>query len=579
MNHVVSPALVAAQEAEARVLECVRRRENFLLEAGAGAGKTYSLVEVLRHLINEQGVKLRRNNQCIACITYTNAATEVIASRIDRNPVVFVDTIHAFCWSLIKRFQPVLRREVAELPEWQERLQEIGRVGNRQIHYDLGYRRTTDEILSLHHDDVLILMVKMLPLPKFQNLLVSRFPIVLIDEYQDTNMVVMTAMKRHLAGRHEGPLIGLFGDHWQRIYDDTCGRISHEAIRDIGKGANFRSATSIVAVLNAMRPELEQATKDETFVGSAAAYHTNAWQGNRRPAGGGGHWTGDLPADVAHQYLNALMTRLKADGWDFDRTKILMLTHNVLAMEQGYSTLKGVFSFSDSYIKKHDDYIAFFLDRLEPACDFYLSKQYGKMFERLGEVAPRIKTHSEKLAWAAVMNRLTELRNRETIGSVIDFMRESPLLVLPESIQRREAAVREVTPDNGAEVSDDVRRVQRLRAVPYREVMALTKFVNGHTPFATKHSVKGDEFESVLVVVGRGWNRYDFNKYLEWAAAPNNVSAEDWDAYERNRNLFYVSCSRPTTRLAILFTQRLSANALNTLTRWFGANSVISFSP
>src|SRR3546814_4976367 len=110
-------------------------------------------------------------------------------------------------------------------------------------------------------------------------------------------------------------------------------------------------------------------------------------------------------------------------------------------------------------------------------------------------------------------------------------------------------------------------------------MIALDQCSDGHTPFATKHSVKGDEFENVVVVLGRGWNLYNFNQYLEWAAAPDGISAVDWDTYERNRNLFYVSCSRSTTRLILLFTQLLSNEALATLTAWFGADAVRGFAP
>jgi len=46
-----NPALVAAREADAAVSQCLRDGKHFLLEAGAGAGKTYSLIESLRFLI------------------------------------------------------------------------------------------------------------------------------------------------------------------------------------------------------------------------------------------------------------------------------------------------------------------------------------------------------------------------------------------------------------------------------------------------------------------------------------------------------------------------------------------------
>ena len=71
----------------------------------------------------------------------------------------------------------------------------------------------------------------------------------------------------------------------------------------IGKKANFRSATSIVKVLNHMRPALPQAVKDESFIGSAAAFHTNDWVGTRRDGAGGGHWKGDLPAEIGRAHV------------------------------------------------------------------------------------------------------------------------------------------------------------------------------------------------------------------------------------------------------------------------------------
>ncbi|MBE0615512.1 MAG: ATP-dependent helicase [Burkholderiales bacterium] len=577
----LSPALVAAREADARVIGCLDKKRNFLLEAGAGAGKTYSLIETLRHLIAAEGHRLRRNNQRLACITYTNAATAVINSRIDGNPLVFTDTIHAFCWSLIKGFQPMLRRGVAEIEAWQERLAVVDGVGDRRIDYDLGHRRITDELISIHHDDVLALMVTLLPMEKFQAILSAKYPFILIDEYQDTDLSVMTAIKEHLFGRRDGPRIGLFGDHWQRIYENTCGRVTHETLEEVGKGANFRSATSIVKVLNAMRPALPQAVKDEAFVGSAIAYHTNGWVGARRTGAGGGHWKGDLPAEIAHQHLKALIAKLKAEGWDFSpgKTKILMLTHNVLAMEQGYTNLRGVFSYTDDYIKKQDDYVAFFTDKLEPACEAYQHSRYGEMFSLLGDSAPKLSSHAEKVAWAAAMNKLIGLRETGTVGAVIDHICGVKHPVLPDAILRRERDAKTWTGLEGEAPPDDVRRVRQLRNVAYREVIALDRFVDGHTPFATKHSVKGDEFENVLVVLGRGWNLYNFNQYLEWTVAPDGLGVDDRKAYERNRNLFYVSCSRSTTRLVLLFTQILSGGALATLKNWFGDDFVVGFAP
>lgn len=571
MNAVpeTSPALIAAREAEAHVAQCLKDHHNFLLEAGAGAGKTYSLVEALKHLIEYEGPRLRRNHQRVACITYTNAATAVINSRIDSNPLVFVDTIHAFCWSLVRKFQPALRPLVAAMPEWEEKLAEVDGIGSRIVEYDLGHRRVTAETVTLHHDDVLRLMVSLLPNAKFQALLAQQYPFVLIDEYQDTDLAVMTSMGEHLLGRTAGPMIGLFGDHWQRIYDKTCGHIAHDALTEIGKKANFRSATRIVDVLNRMRPELPQAVKDEGFVGSAIAFHTNAWQGERRSGAGGGHWKGDLPAEAAHAYLATLIKKLESDGWDMapQRTKVLMLTHNVLASEQGYDSITKVFSYTDQFIKKEDPLIAFFCDALEPACTAFHHKRFGEMFSLLGGSTPAVSSHADKIAWSSSMEGLAKIRLDGTIGQVLDYILEHAHPRLPDAVL---GALGEATGWHGEEGEEPPRRVQQirqLRGVAYKEVIALDRFIDGHTPFATKHSVKGDEYENVLVVLGRGWNKYNFDQFLQWSA--EGVQAGKQDAFERSRNLFYVCCSRPTTRLALLFTQDLSNTSLAVLGNWF----------
>ncbi len=105
--------------------------------------------------------------------------------------------------------------------------------------------------------------------------------------------------------------------------------------------------------------------------------------------------------------------------------------------------------------------------------------------------------------------------------------------------------------------------------------MALAAFINGHTPFSTKHGVKGAEFENVLVVFGRGWNNYNFDQMLQWANT--GIASGKEGTFARNRNLFYVVCSRPRTRLALLFTQELSdPEALQTLGEWFGDDNITS---
>jgi len=576
-DQVESPADTAGRVALERVFACLDQGRSFRLEAGAGAGKTYSLDKALRWLIERCGDDFIRQGRQVACITYTNVAKDEIISRIDAHPAVRPETVHGFCWSVLKEFQATLRQLVPSLPTWADRLEPFGGIGSRRVHYELGYPGVSDEEVTLRHDDVLALMVQALAFPKFRKVLTNKYPVLLIDEYQDTDTAFVEALKAWFLDRSEGPLIGLFGDHWQKIYGDGCGLVDHPALEVIDKNANFRSVDAIVRVLNRMRPALPQVVSDPHAAGEARIFHTNQWPGVRRTGQGGGHWTGDTPPEVARAYAAYVRQLLVTDGWDFDagKTKILMLTHSVLAREQGYASIPSIYGqYNDPWLKKEDPHIKFLTDQLEPACAAFSARRYGEMFEAFGGGMPLIRSHQDKVAWSGAMESLISLRQTGSVGSVIDFIIGQPHMRLPAAVEERERKLAEIGAEPVADESRRVTQLRKLRSVPYSEIIALDQFIDGHTPFATKHGVKGAEFENVLVIVGRGWNHYNFGQTLEWLE--DGPPADKKEFFESNRNLFYVACSRPRVRLALLFTQLLSQKALETVTSLFGTENIIS---
>lgn len=582
MNDVIpqqlSPAEAAAAKTLAAVQECIANATSFRLEAGAGAGKTYSLVKALQLVITTRGAELLRNQQKVACISFTNVASDQITARIGSHPVVFSSTIHAFCWSLAKDFQVELRKLLQDLPNWVERLNEIGGIGNRQVTYDLGRPRAKadEDFVSLGHDDILPLAVKLIERPKFRSLLVAKFPILFIDEYQDTNQAFAAALLNHFLP--EGKLmLGFFGDHWQKIYEDGCGKLSHGNLREINKHANFRSRKEIVAALNRMRPELTQEVSDPTAVGTVAVFHSNQWQGTRR---GGAHWKGDLPEKDARRMLGQVKTRLVAEGWDFSpqATKILMLTHGVLAREQGYAGIAACFGGrSGSFAKKEDPHVAFLVDVVEPVCRCFEEKRFGEMFSILGGKRPAIMSLAEKSEWSRDLQQMLRFREAGTIGNVLYHLRKTGRFPVPEQVEAVEHEIELSTKlEDGAlpELSRRAQAIKQLREVQYKQVSALSDYINGFTPFSTNHGVKGEEYQNVLVVLGRGWSDYNFVRFLEMSRGA--VSETDREFFERNRNLFYVACSRPKQRLALLFTQEISPNAMRTLENWFGTAAMVA---
>lgn len=568
----LSPAVEAARKAQDRVNHCIDHHQCFRLEAGAGAGKTYSLVQALKRLISERGSDYLRRGQKVACITYTNVAKREISQEIDEHPAVLVETIHAFCWACMGQFQSALRVEVGKLQRHEEKIAEAGGVGSRRIEYDLGYFGIHDDRITLHHDDVPELMARFLAMPKFQQIFTGSYPVVFIDEYQDTNDEFMGALAAHFLEPKKGPLIGLFGDHWQTIYRDDFDLTALPNVEGVDKGSNFRSAPAVVDMLNRLRPSLPQVVDDDTVEGEARAFHANSYTGERTDTA---HSKLDTPPDITRAYVAALRKQLQDEGWDFSPgvTKVLMLTHSALATEQGYPSIAEIFKSHQDAISKLDDVTLEFLGRVvEPTCSAYKAKKFGQMFDVLGR-AGTLQKPSDKQVWADDMKSLDALRESGTVGEVLDLLKKTHRPRLPDSVIRREDDMAAFDPAAGEPEKPSVNRHRRLREVKYQEIVNLVRFVDGFTPFATQHSVKGSEFENVLVVLGGGWNHYNWPRMLEYMGAGAKLKVAHQKGFNRARNLFYVSVSRPKRRLAVLFTQTMNDKSLEVLNMLF-ANKV-----
>lgn len=86
----------------------IENNECFIFNAGAGAGKTYALKESITYILDSYRNELMLYNRKILCITYTNAATNEIKSRIGNTELLDVSTIHECFWKLISSQQNAL---------------------------------------------------------------------------------------------------------------------------------------------------------------------------------------------------------------------------------------------------------------------------------------------------------------------------------------------------------------------------------------------------------------------------------------------------------------------------------------
>lgn len=90
------------------IFNAIDTGKSVIFNSGAGAGKTYALIESLKYIIRHKAKNLKKHNQEIVCITYTNVATEEVKERLGNTDLVLVSTIHERIWGFIKDYQKEL---------------------------------------------------------------------------------------------------------------------------------------------------------------------------------------------------------------------------------------------------------------------------------------------------------------------------------------------------------------------------------------------------------------------------------------------------------------------------------------
>lgn len=541
------------------IINVLKSKRNFLVEAGAGSGKTHSLLNVISWLEDNADF----SDRSVACITYTNVAVDEIKERISNSSTIIPSTIHTFAWESIKRFQKDLINSIFSLEQLRSfSEQEIESIN--KVNYTLGVRFIEDSVLYLHHDDVIEMFSLFLNKIKFRKLLSKEYSLILIDEYQDSPKLIMEKFLEFFINQNKGPQFGLFGDYWQTIYslDKVCGQIKSENIVQIKKKSNFRSQETIVEVLNNIRPELPQLSAINEDHGEVVVILTNNYLGPRISKG---YYKDELPDLILHDYILNASSELKKRGWSAEEetTKIFMLTHKMLSKQQEYSNLLEVLN--NGLKNQTDPHVVFFNNYVEPIYNSLSENDAFLLFEILGTNRQPLETRERKHKWKKFYKRLDDSRNKR-IYDVLKCAYESKLVPISDAVLSNFFSY---------ERGEANPQINKLYQVEYGEVINALSFFNENSIYATNHGVKGAEFDNVFMVMGKGWNNYRFENILY--RKENELTGKELESYIRNRNLFYVGCSRAKKRLAIMITIPVENDFIEYLQGIFGKENIIEY--
>ena len=560
-------AKTEADKIDAQIIETLKSGHSFRVEAGAGSGKTYSLNRVIEWIQANKWSDYSRKKQNVVCITYTNAAVDVIAERLAKDSFILPSTIHSFAWNAIKQYQKFLIDTVTMNEEYLADDGDFNQV--TEVTYTLGHRYKENGIQYLYHDDVLKLFCALLDNAKFRRVFANKYPLILIDEYQDTYKPIIDRFIEHFIEKETGPQFGFFGDAWQTIYQSNkaCGKIENDKIEVIKKGSNFRSAPRIVQLLNELRPELPQKSAIDGFDGEVFAITCDDFSGARRTER---NFKNDLPAYELRERLNNIRQKIEEATPNDENLKVLMITHKVLASQQGYEKLLDILD--DGLRDKEDPFLIFFTDTVEPIYHALATSNTQLLFDILGIKRYPITKKSEKAEWKNLYNQLTEVRAQKAID-VLKTIIHSHLIPIPPNV------------DNWYQIYEDAPEtlyasgtsVQQFLSIEYAQFIAVRDFLYPDAQFSTEHGVKGEEYDNVVFVISKGWIQYQFETYAPMITGKSPIPEDKETAYERNRNLFYVCCSRPKKRLFFFVTVPIEATFRAFLKDLVGEDNILTY--
>lgn len=345
---------MAAAGLEKEVLEalkCIKQGKNFILQGGAGSGKTYSLVSLIKELFRENP------SYKILCITFTNNAVAEILSRVDNNNLT-VSTIHEFIWSLIKKYQNEIKKVLVSLinadsnkykkPQGIEGEITIDYFSDKYVDYDEYYSMTpkNDNKVKISHDDILAVAEKLFEnYSKLSDILKDIADYIFIDEYQDTDPLVINILLIHLKKSKKQNIIGFFGDSMQAIYDGGVGDIykyleEERGVKDyelevIRKEQNRRNPKAVIDIANKFRNDgLIQIPSSD--ISAPNMYNREVIEGSVKFLYGSSNINYDIIKK--HDIFKS---------WDFSNgqdTKELRLTHRLNAKSAGFENLYNLYN-------------------------------------------------------------------------------------------------------------------------------------------------------------------------------------------------------------------------------------------
>lgn len=534
---------------------------SFFLFAGAGSGKTRTLVEVLRRLTgvvpHEAGGvlcrRLRLAGRSIRVVTFTKNAVAVINGRLGSNDLVSVSTIHSFCWELIDGFDSDISAALVAVKEAElerERTKAAAKARGvsdadlsnfAEIEANIDQFKTTKKFIyhpdrntfgpgAIQHRHVLDATAwLLLNRPTLGTILRDRHPIILIDESQDTMKGVLDSLMALAEPQGSGLTLGLLGDHRQRIYSDGHSDLPGLVPEGWAKPElqmNHRSQRRIVTLINNIwESKMQGRTQSATGVKQHA--RTEKTGGVVRLFIGDAGLSTNEKRDRERWCATQMQMSDQPGAWKAGSYQLLALEHKLVAARGDFLTVYEAMDLIDpnaaapvgSGENSGPSSARLVLDELAQlqACirpDGTINESAATdVLRRTGSLdhlpvdATQRNARTDEMLKAIQAFAKACIDENSTVAQVIEPVLFAQLFEvhprLAEAFADKSSPPPPPIPRKGKETTEA--RIRRgwcaLFAAPWSELRRYRRYLAGNSELATHQVVKGSEFSHVMVVM------------------------------------------------------------------------------
>lgn len=438
--------------------------------------------------------------------------------------------------------------------------------GFKEIKYDSKFNSDILHKMIISHDTLLDYSHEIISNYNIlKQIIINKYPYILIDEYQDTNEKVVNIIRNLASYANENRynlFIGYFGDTAQNIYDTGVGvRINsiHTELENINKRFNRRSSEKIINVINRIRNDnIEQVSIYEDSDCGVVEFI----QGER-------------------ETLDSFIYECKRDWIINSNNKLhcLVLKNKLVANYNGFKNIYDSFN-ETKYYKQNWDSInsellsndllklgkiqVLFFNILKFKFDLDNSNTAVPVIVKEDIYKPLKFNFKELYELIELLKTIRGDTLKEYIESIFEIYNENEIKGLNKVIENifkkldggysyehfisylLSTLFKDIEEE---ELEGAIVKIEDLLSIRMTEYKFWFNFINkdenSDVVYHTYHGTKGEEYDNVVIIMENNFRSND-NKFSNFFTSEEPIN-------ENTKNLLYVACSRAIKNLRIFY--------------------------